>query len=94
MGYCVRAGANCVYQPGNETFSEGEEEKVVIVNVAYLELHVPGARATPAGRRPVGASAPCDPRAAGRLPKTPRIFSLRMGPLFDPGFDERVGKGD
>jgi hypothetical protein len=34
----------CFYQQGNETFSEGEDEKVVIVNVAYLEQHVPFVR--------------------------------------------------
>ena len=39
--YCVRVGSRCVYQPGNETYSEGEEEKVGVVNMAYLELHVP-----------------------------------------------------
>jgi S1/P1 Nuclease len=42
--YCVRVGAKCFYQQGNETFSEGEDEKVVIVNAAYLELHVPFVR--------------------------------------------------
>jgi len=42
--YCVRVGAKCFYQQGNETFSEGEDEKVVIVNVAYLEQHVPFVR--------------------------------------------------
>ena len=41
---CVRVGTKCVYQQGNETFSEGEEEKVVVVNVAYLEQHVPFVR--------------------------------------------------
>jgi len=39
--YCVRVGAKCFYQQGSETFSEGAAEKVVIVNVAYLEQHVP-----------------------------------------------------
>ena len=42
--YCVRVGTKCVYQQGNETFAEGEEEKVVVVNVAYLEQHVPFVR--------------------------------------------------
>jgi hypothetical protein len=42
--YCVRVGTKCFYQQGNETFSEGEDEKVVIVNAAYLELHVPFVR--------------------------------------------------
>jgi hypothetical protein len=42
--YCVRVGSKCVYQQGNETFSEGEDEKVVIVNPAYLEQHVPFVR--------------------------------------------------
>jgi len=42
--YCVRVGTKCVYQQGNETFSEGENEKVVIVNIAYLEQHVPFVR--------------------------------------------------
>ena len=40
LQYCVRAGAKCVYDEGRETFTPGEEEKVVIVNTAYLELHV------------------------------------------------------
>jgi hypothetical protein len=39
--YCVRVSSKCFYQQGNETFSEGAAEKVVIVNAAYLELHVP-----------------------------------------------------
>ena len=42
--YCVRVGSKCVYQQGNETFSEGEDEKLVIVNAAYLEAHVPFVR--------------------------------------------------
>ena len=42
--YCVRVGVKCFYQQGNETFSEGEEEKVVIVDAAYLEQHVPFVR--------------------------------------------------
>src|SRR5262245_55998862 len=42
--YCVRVGTECFYQQGNETFSEGEDEKVVIVNIAYLELNVPVVR--------------------------------------------------
>ena len=42
--YCVRVGTKCFYQQGNETFSEGEDEKVVVVNVAYLEQHVPFVR--------------------------------------------------
>ena len=42
--YCVRVGARCFYQQGNETFSEGEDEKVVIVDAAYLEQHVPFVR--------------------------------------------------
>ena len=31
----------CVYQKGNKTYSEGEAEKVVVIDMAYLELHVP-----------------------------------------------------
>ena len=42
--YCVQVGTKCFYQQGNETFSEGEDEKVVIVNAAYLEAHVPVVR--------------------------------------------------
>ena len=42
--YCVRVGTKCFYQPGNETLSEGEDEKVVVVNAAYLEQHVPFVR--------------------------------------------------
>ena len=42
--YCVRVGAKCFYQQGNETFSEGEDEKVVVVDAAYLEQHVPFVR--------------------------------------------------
>jgi hypothetical protein len=34
-------GTRCVYQIGNERYSQGEEEKVVVVNMAYIELHVP-----------------------------------------------------
>ena len=41
VGYGVRVGAKCIYQQGNETFTVGEDEKVVVVvNVAYLEQHV------------------------------------------------------
>jgi len=39
--YCIRIGTKCVYQQGNETYSEGDEEKVVVVNLAYLEQHAP-----------------------------------------------------
>jgi hypothetical protein len=42
VGYCVRVGTKCVQ--GNETFTQGEEEKVVAVNIAYLEQHVPFVR--------------------------------------------------
>ena len=42
--YCVRVGAKCFSQQGNETFSESESEKVVIVDTAYLEQHVPFVR--------------------------------------------------
>jgi hypothetical protein len=38
--YCVRAGTKCVYDQGRETFIPGEEEKVVRIDAAYLELHV------------------------------------------------------
>ena len=41
VAYCVRVGTRCIYQIGNETYSQGEEEKVVVVNMAYIELHVP-----------------------------------------------------
>jgi hypothetical protein len=41
IGYCVLISTRRVYQKGNETYSEGEEEKVVVVDVAYLELHAP-----------------------------------------------------
>jgi hypothetical protein len=44
VGYCVRSGTKCVYQQGNETFTVGEDEKVVVVNTAYLEQHVPFVR--------------------------------------------------
>jgi hypothetical protein len=44
VGYCVRTSNKCVYQQGNETFTEGEEEKVVVVSAAYLEQHVPFVR--------------------------------------------------
>jgi len=40
----VRLRSKGVYQQRNETFSEGEDEKVVIVNIAYLEQHVPFVR--------------------------------------------------
>ena len=40
----MRLRSKGVYQQRNETFSEGEDEKVVIVNAAYLELHVPFVR--------------------------------------------------
>jgi len=42
--YCVRVETKCFYQQRNETFSENEDEKVVIVNAAYLESHVPFVR--------------------------------------------------
>ena len=42
--YCVRVGAKCFYRQGNETFSEGSKGKVVIVDTAYLEQHVPFVR--------------------------------------------------
>lgn len=44
VGYCVQVGSKCIYRQGNETYSEGEEEKVVRVDMAYLERHVPAIR--------------------------------------------------
>ena len=44
VGYCVRAGTKCIYQQGNDTGTVGEDEKVVAVNIAYLEQHVPFVR--------------------------------------------------
>jgi len=38
--YCVRAGTKCIYDQGRETFTPGEDEKVVKVDAAYLERHV------------------------------------------------------
>src|SRR5215475_9056153 len=42
--YCFRVGINCFYQQGNETFSEADDDKVVIVDTAYLKQHVPFVR--------------------------------------------------
>jgi len=36
VGYCVRVGAECVYQQGNETSTAGEKAHVVMVNAVYL----------------------------------------------------------
>ena len=35
------AAGDVLFRQGNETYSEREEEKVVVVNMAYLEQHVP-----------------------------------------------------
>lgn len=44
MQYSVRVRTKCVYQLGNDVYSPVEEEKVVVVNMAYLEQHVPFVR--------------------------------------------------
>ena len=44
VGYCVHSGSKCIYKQGQEIFSEGEEEKVVRVDAAYLEAQVPAVR--------------------------------------------------
>jgi hypothetical protein len=36
VGYCVRVGAECVYQQGNETSTAGEKAHVVMVIAVYL----------------------------------------------------------
>jgi len=44
VGYCVHSGSKCIYKQGQETFTEGEEEKAVKVDAAYLEAQVPAVR--------------------------------------------------
>jgi hypothetical protein len=39
--YCVREGAACAYAPGNLEFSQGETEKVVVVNKVYISANAP-----------------------------------------------------
>jgi hypothetical protein len=39
--YCVVVGNKCVYAANNEAFEEGETEKVVLVDAAYLEANGP-----------------------------------------------------
>lgn len=41
VGYCVQIGDECVYEPGNPTFDEGETEKTVTVDDHYLTEHAP-----------------------------------------------------
>jgi hypothetical protein len=41
VAYCVRAGNKCIYEVGNETFENGETQKTVTVDAAYLAAHAP-----------------------------------------------------
>ena len=44
VGYCVMVGDACQYEANNREFDEGEPEKVVQVNDAYLGMHAPVVR--------------------------------------------------
>jgi hypothetical protein len=37
--YCFPAGPKCIYAPGNEQFQDGEAERLVTVDVDYIEMH-------------------------------------------------------
>jgi hypothetical protein len=40
----VHSGSKCIYKQGQDTYTEGEEEKVVKVDATYLEAQVPAVR--------------------------------------------------
>jgi len=95
------SGGSPVDLESAETFSwdEVRTRRVVILNMAYLEQHVPlvrdrlkraGIRLENLLNTTLGQWGKGARKREGTL-GMPRIFSLRMGPLFDPGFDERVG---
>jgi hypothetical protein len=39
VSYCVMSGNLCAYEPGNDTFDPGEQEKSVMVDATYLTMH-------------------------------------------------------
>jgi hypothetical protein len=39
--YCVREGSACAYGPGNARFSDGEMERVVPIDAAYIRANAP-----------------------------------------------------
>ena len=44
VGYCVMVGDTCQYAADNREFDEGEPEKVVVIDDAYLDRHASIAR--------------------------------------------------
>ena len=44
VGYCVMVDDTCQYAAGNRASSEGEPERVVVVDDSYLDRHAPIAR--------------------------------------------------
>jgi hypothetical protein len=44
VGYCVMVGDACQYDAGNREFDDGEPQKVLVVDDAYLDRQAPVAR--------------------------------------------------
>jgi hypothetical protein len=44
VGYCVTIGDTCRYEAGNPELDDGEPEKMVVANNAYLDRHAPVVR--------------------------------------------------
>jgi hypothetical protein len=44
VGYCVRTEAGCWYDSANESLHQGEPERTVVVERAYIETHAPTVR--------------------------------------------------
>ena len=58
VGYCVTIGDACRYEADNRELDDGEPEKMVVVNNAYLDRHAPVVRrAHRDGRSPLGRAA-------------------------------------
>ena len=42
--YCVRTDSGCWYDPGNKQLDQGDPEKVVVIDQAYVETNTPAVR--------------------------------------------------
>ena len=44
VGYCVTIGDACWYEADNRKLDDGEPEKMLVANNAYLDMHAPVVR--------------------------------------------------
>jgi hypothetical protein len=59
--YCLPTESGCWYDPGNKDLDQGEPEKVVVIDQAYIETNTPAVtdRLAKAGGPTRGSPEPC-----------------------------------